>query len=87
MDQLADPLAVRTKDQAPETSGGKVRAWLRETGAGLVTGAAADDPSSIATYAQSRVQFGYGQLWTTHWVTLLGMSGAAIAMLATVSQR
>ena len=33
-------------------------------GPGLVTGAADDDPSGIATYSQTGAQFGYGQLWT-----------------------
>jgi Mn2+/Fe2+ NRAMP family transporter len=30
----------------------------------LVTGAADDDPSGIATYSQTGAQFGFGQLWT-----------------------
>src|SRR5689334_9457637 len=33
-------------------------------GPGLVTGAADDDPSGIATYSQAGAQFGYGLLWT-----------------------
>ncbi len=37
---------------------------LRILGPGIITGAADDDPSGIATYAQTGVQFGYGQLWT-----------------------
>lgn len=37
----------------------------RRLGAGLVTGAADDDPSGIATYSQVGAQFGYGMLWTT----------------------
>jgi Mn2+/Fe2+ NRAMP family transporter len=35
-----------------------------EFGPGLVTGAADDDPSGIATYSQAGAQFGYGLLWT-----------------------
>lgn len=38
--------------------------WLSLLGPGLTTGAADDDPSGIATYAQTGAQFGYGQLWT-----------------------
>jgi NRAMP (natural resistance-associated macrophage protein)-like metal ion transporter len=42
--------------------------WLRKTikifGPGLVTGAADDDPSGIATYSSVGAQFGYGMLWT-----------------------
>ncbi len=30
----------------------------------MITGAADDDPSGIATYTQTGAQFGYGQLWT-----------------------
>ena len=37
---------------------------LRILGPGLITGAADDDPSGIATYTQTGAQFGYGHLWT-----------------------
>jgi NRAMP (natural resistance-associated macrophage protein)-like metal ion transporter len=37
---------------------------IKMIGPGLVTGAADDDPSGIATYSQTGAQFGYGQLWT-----------------------
>lgn len=33
-------------------------------GPGVITGAADDDPSGIATYTQTGAQFGLGQLWT-----------------------
>jgi len=36
----------------------------RALGPGLVTGAADDDPSGIATYSQAGAQFGFGLLWT-----------------------
>jgi NRAMP (natural resistance-associated macrophage protein)-like metal ion transporter len=39
--------------------------FLKILGPGLVTGAADDDPSGIATYSQTGAQFGYGQLWTS----------------------
>lgn len=38
--------------------------WLRFVGPGLVTGAADDDPSGIATYSQIGAQFGFAMLWT-----------------------
>ena len=38
--------------------------FLRVLGPGIITGTADDDPSGIATYSQTGVQFGYGQLWT-----------------------
>jgi len=43
-------------------------------GAGLVTGAADDDPSGIATYSQAGAQFGLATLWTV-WFTLPLMVG------------
>ena len=35
-----------------------------DLGPGVITGAADDDPSGIATYSQAGAQFGYGLLWT-----------------------
>jgi NRAMP (natural resistance-associated macrophage protein)-like metal ion transporter len=37
---------------------------LSVLGPGLITGAADDDPSGIATYSQTGAQFGYGTVWT-----------------------
>jgi NRAMP (natural resistance-associated macrophage protein)-like metal ion transporter len=37
---------------------------LRALGPGLITGAADDDPSGIATYSQAGAQFGFSMLWT-----------------------
>src|SRR6201985_2847866 len=42
---------------------------LRLLGPGLVTGAADDDPSGIATYSQAGAQFGYGLSWTVFLTT------------------
>jgi NRAMP (natural resistance-associated macrophage protein)-like metal ion transporter len=39
-------------------------ALFEQLGPGLVTGAADDDPSGIATYSQTGARFGYGLLWT-----------------------
>ncbi|MDO8456675.1 MAG: divalent metal cation transporter [Burkholderiaceae bacterium] len=38
--------------------------WLNKLGPGLITGAADDDPSGIATYSQAGAQFGFNMLWT-----------------------
>jgi NRAMP (natural resistance-associated macrophage protein)-like metal ion transporter len=38
--------------------------WWSKLGPGLITGAADDDPSGIATYSQAGAQFGYGVGWT-----------------------
>jgi NRAMP (natural resistance-associated macrophage protein)-like metal ion transporter len=39
-------------------------ALFNQLGPGLITGAADDDPSGIATYSQGGAQFGFGLLWT-----------------------
>jgi NRAMP (natural resistance-associated macrophage protein)-like metal ion transporter len=41
-----------------------IKKMLKMSGPGIITGAADDDPSGIATYTQTGAQFGYGQLWT-----------------------
>ena len=38
--------------------------WLGKLGPGLITGAADDDPSGIATYSQGGAQYGFGTLWS-----------------------
>lgn len=43
----------------------KFNRFLRILGPGLITGAADDDPSGIATYSQTGAQFGYRLLWTS----------------------
>jgi NRAMP (natural resistance-associated macrophage protein)-like metal ion transporter len=42
----------------------RLREWVRQLGPGLITGAADDDPSGIATYSQAGAQFGFLTLWT-----------------------
>jgi NRAMP (natural resistance-associated macrophage protein)-like metal ion transporter len=41
-----------------------MRDWLNKLGPGLITGAADDDPSGIATYSQAGAQFGLNLLWS-----------------------
>src|SRR6185312_12847579 len=43
----------------------KVVRFFRILGPGVITGAADDDPSGIATYSQAGAQYGFGQLWTS----------------------
>ena len=47
----------QSKDQRPRA--GTV---IKALGPGLITGAADDDPSGIATYAQAGAQFGFSML-------------------------
>ena len=42
--------------------------WFKRLGPGLITGAADDDPSGIATYSQVGAQFGFTMLWTA-WLS------------------
>ena len=44
---------------------------LKKLGPGLITGAADDDPSGIATYSQAGAQYGYGMLWSVLFTTPL----------------
>ncbi len=41
----------------------RFRGWASKLGPGLITGAADDDPSGIATYSQAGAQFGFQTLW------------------------
>ncbi len=50
---------------------------LNRLGPGLITGAADDDPSGIATYSQAGAQYGYGMLWSVLLTTPL-MAGIQI---------
>jgi len=52
----------------------RLPSFLRHVGPGVVTGAADDDPSGIATYTQAGAQFGTSVLWTV-FLTLPFMIG------------
>jgi Mn2+/Fe2+ NRAMP family transporter len=56
----------RAKRTETRTLGQRLRgvALFEQLGPGLITGAADDDPSGIATYSQGGAQFGFGLLWT-----------------------
>ena len=41
----------------------QIKSFFKTLGPGLITGAADDDPSGIATYSQAGAQFGFGTLW------------------------
>jgi NRAMP (natural resistance-associated macrophage protein)-like metal ion transporter len=47
------------------------RKFLERLGPGLITGAADDDPSGIATYSQAGAQFGLAMLWSVFLTTPL----------------
>src|SRR4030095_8530479 len=49
----------------------QLRHLMRQIGPGVITGAADDDPSGIATYSQIGAQFGYSLGWTVVLTTPL----------------
>src|SRR4051812_21983238 len=51
--------------------GRRAREFADRLGPGLITGAADDDPSGLATYSQAGAQFGAGLLWTMAFTTPL----------------
>lgn len=61
MSKKADSLQ---QQPAPHKKIGKIERFLRLLGPGIVTGAADDDPSGIATYSQAGAQFGFRMPWT-----------------------
>lgn len=54
---------IRSPHRGRVVGPSKPRLW-QTLGPGLITGAADDDPSGIATYAQAGAQFGFGLAWT-----------------------
>ncbi|MBC7405493.1 MAG: divalent metal cation transporter [Cytophaga sp.] len=50
--------------KAADLAGHEEKTWWKKLGPGLITGAADDDPSGIATYSQAGAQFGLNMLWT-----------------------
>ena len=62
-------MAAEKDDTLPASAGHRFprlprASFLRSLGPGLITGAADDDPSGIATYSQVGAQFGYSLGWT-----------------------
>lgn len=60
--------------------------YLKKLGPGIITGAADDDPSGIATYSQAGAQFGTGLLWMAAWTfPLMSMIQEMCARIALVT--
>src|SRR5919199_3344627 len=55
---------VRWTASGPRALTSSLRRFWQALGPGVVTGAADDDPSGIATYSIAGAQFGTGLLWT-----------------------
>jgi NRAMP (natural resistance-associated macrophage protein)-like metal ion transporter len=72
-----DPIGAESRIREPPSAAAvappsRLVGWLRKTlrvfGPGLITGAADDDPSGIATYASVGAQFGASMLWTMPFI-------------------
>ena len=63
-------------------SGNPLRRFLRKLGPGLITGAADDDPSGIATYSVAGAQHGTALLWTA--LVTLPLMGCVQMMCARI---
>ena len=59
-----EPRQRATRNTGSRGSGNPLLRFFRVLGPGLITGAADDDPSGVATYAQAGATYGYGMLWT-----------------------
>jgi Mn2+/Fe2+ NRAMP family transporter len=59
-----EPSARQSAHEARLEAGPQSERWWHALGPGLITGAADDDPSGIATYSQAGAQFGYAVGWT-----------------------
>ncbi|MEO6563695.1 MAG: divalent metal cation transporter [Nitrosospira sp.] len=59
---LNGPNLTMKEEKTPTADNGS---FWKKLGPGLITGAADDDPSGIATYSQVGAGFGYAMLWTT----------------------
>jgi NRAMP (natural resistance-associated macrophage protein)-like metal ion transporter len=69
--QLGDEARMSTPSATASAVTARPRGWLQTArkllgrcGPGLITGAADDDPSGIATYSQAGAHFGLNLLWT-----------------------
>ena len=60
--------------------------YIKKLGPGLITGAADDDPSGIATYSQTGAVYGTGLLWLAAWTfPLMAMIQEMCARIALVT--
>jgi len=62
--------------------------YLKKLGPGIITGAADDDPSGIATYSQTGAQYGTSLLWLAAWtLPLMAMIQEMCARISLVTGR
>ena len=84
--RAAEPVTA-PKDGVTDPAG-KPASLLKRLGPGLVTGAADDDPSGIATYSQVGAQFGFGLAWVMLFsFPLMAVIQAVSARIGSVTGR
>ena len=67
---------------------GSARRFFRNLGPGLITGAADDDPSGIATYSSAGASFGFSMLWVALFtIPLMSAVQLMCARIGLVSRR
>jgi NRAMP (natural resistance-associated macrophage protein)-like metal ion transporter len=67
---------------------GSARRFFRDLGPGLITGAADDDPSGIATYSSAGASFGFGLLWAAFFtIPLMSAVQLMCARIGLVTRR
>jgi NRAMP (natural resistance-associated macrophage protein)-like metal ion transporter len=66
---MPQPTSSPSDSNRPESNGGTT--LVGRLGPGLITGAADDDPSGIATYSQAGAQFRFALVWTLFLTTPL----------------
>ncbi|MGN6156213.1 MAG: NRAMP family divalent metal transporter [Sphingomicrobium sp.] len=64
MDESPDTSAAHRLEAATTHAKREIELRVGRLGPGLITGAADDDPSGIATYSQAGAQFGLNMLWS-----------------------
>lgn len=81
---VVGPGAARAK----AAIGARLRRGVAQLGPGLITGAADDDPSGIATYSTAGAAFGFGTLWSPLFTfPLMAAVQLMCARLGLVTQR
>ena len=73
--EMATPVAESTRNAFSSTTASRLRSFLNSIGPGIITGAADDDPSGVATYSVAGAQLGTSLLWTAFltWPLMAGV--------------
>lgn len=67
-DEILPSQVIKTPTDEKESFLEESGEYIKKIGPGVITGAADDDPSGIATYSQAGAQYGTSLLWISVWV-------------------